>query len=208
MRRIFVCIAAMAVLMPMAGRAYAEPVSMWGGGPVGGPGGPLSGDPLFDFAFIGPGLAGSGVLTASSNGDGSFTATAGSFSVFGDPLLAPGAGGPLFPNPSAPAAVLSPSGFFIYDNQLFPTSNPTLDVFGLLFTTPGHEINIWANGPGSWEYNDFNTVTGADYDNTNFQFFLAAVPEPGSLTLMGLGAVGLAALVVRRRINRSEPSQA
>jgi hypothetical protein len=96
--------------------------------------------------------------------------------------------------------VLSPSGFFIYDNQLFPKLNPTLDVDGLLCVSGPNEINIWANGPGLWEYNDFNTLTGADFDNQNFQFFLIAVPEPASVMLLGLGVVGLAAHVSQKRI--------
>jgi hypothetical protein len=139
------------------------------------------------------------VLTASDNGDGSFTATAGSLSIFGDPLAT---GGTLLPNPFAPNPVLSPSGFFGFDDQLFPNLNPTLDLFGLLFISGPNEINIWANGPGLWEYNDFNTVTFADYDNTNFQFFLIEAPEPASVMLMELGIVGLAAQVWRHRIRR------
>jgi PEP-CTERM motif len=198
MRRLLVGIAFMALLVGSAGRADAGFASTFTGGPVGGPGLPLGSDPLsFNFAFIGPGLSGSGQLTASDNADGSFTATSGSLSVFGDPLAT---GGTLLPNPFPPFIVFSPSGFFLFDDQLFPKFNPTLDPFGLLFVSGPNEINIWANGPNSWEYNDFNTLTGVDYDNTNFQFFLIAVPEPASVMLLGLGVVGLAAHVSRKRI--------
>ena len=47
----------------------------------------------------------------------------------------------------------SPSGAFLFDNIVFPSSDPVFDVSGLLFTISGHEGNIWGNGaPGSYSY--------------------------------------------------------
>jgi hypothetical protein len=39
---------------------------------------------------------------------------------------------------------------FVWDGLIFPTSNPFLDLGGLLFTNSGVEINLFGNGPGSY----------------------------------------------------------
>jgi hypothetical protein len=39
---------------------------------------------------------------------------------------------------------------FTWDSMIFPTSNPFLDVSGLLFTNSNVQINLWGNGPGSY----------------------------------------------------------
>jgi hypothetical protein len=95
-----------------------------------------------------------GLLQATDNGDGTFTATGGYLIVISGPIVGTYE---LFPNPNPPATFLSPSGAFIVNDQLYPSQNPTLDVFGLLFTGNGLEINIWNDGGGvPYTYFAFN----------------------------------------------------
>jgi hypothetical protein len=96
-----------------------------------------------------------GLLQATANGDGTYTATGGYLIVISGPIVGTY---DLFPNPSPPATFFSPSGVFLVDDQLFPGQNPTLDVFGLLFTGNGLEINIWNDGGGvPYTYFAFDT---------------------------------------------------
>jgi hypothetical protein len=100
-----------------------------------------------EFTFIASdgasGTVSVGLVEATPNGDGSYTATGGVLIVFGGLLEGTY---DLFPNPDPPGFFTSPTGFFIVDDQLFPGQSPTLDGYGLLFTGNGLEINIWGNG--------------------------------------------------------------
>lgn len=183
-----------AVLVFVAAPVFGDPIS---GGFQGGrhPGA----DPEFAFSFTSNDstVFAGGTLQAYSNGDGTYTATTGSVLVAGAaPVIGPG---PLYPNPSPTGEVYSPSGFFIYDNQLLPGQNPLITNGGLLFYLGTTEVNIYSNGPGPstytlYENNGFNI-------NGNFALTqVSAVPEPASLIgLSGLVAMGLIGLVWRRR---------
>jgi len=89
--------------------------------------------------------AGSGVLDVQNgyavNGD--FVVTKG---------LASGSWTLISGTPSAPGAGLSPMGYFNYDNMVYLSSDPFLTANGgLLFTNSlGYELNIWADGPGTY----------------------------------------------------------
>jgi hypothetical protein len=61
---------------------------------------------------------------------------------------------------------------FIYDNILYPSGNPTLDVDGLLFTGGGLEVNIWNDG-GGVPYSYFA------FDTNNFTFPIASSEAAG-----------------------------
>src|SRR3974377_2084835 len=65
---------------------------------------------------------------------GSLTFTAGPYTGNTYPL-SPGAGS---------------DSYFYWDNQVFPGSNPFLDIGGLLFSGGGLEFNLWSTGPGSY----------------------------------------------------------
>jgi hypothetical protein len=149
-----------------------------------------------------------GVLDAVPNGDGSYTATGGYLIVLSGPNSGPG-GTPqrydLFPNPSPPGPFLSPSGAFIVDDQLFPGQDPTLDVFGLLFTGNGIEINIWGTGPGVYSYFSFNG-SAFPLASVDASFILATTPAG---MVEGLQAV-VSELVTNNDLaaNNAQPLQA
>lgn len=57
----------------------------------------------------------------------------------------------------------SPSGYFSYNNLLYPTTNPLLDGQGLLFLNSTLEINLWGNSVNNYEFydNTGRTLTGS-----------------------------------------------
>ncbi len=115
-----------------------------------------------EFTFIATdhasGTLSVGLLVASPNGDGTFTATGGFLIVFSGPIAGTY---DLYPNPDPPGSFSSPEGFFVVNDQLFPGQSPTLDEYGLLFTGNGLEINIWGNGAGV-PYS-YYAANGTDY---------------------------------------------
>jgi hypothetical protein len=138
------------------------------------------------FTFIATDSASStfsyGVLIANANADGTFTATSGSnftaaTTTCGSYLLV--ISGPevglydLFPNPNPPTPFSSPTGAFIANDVLYPVQSPSLDQFGLLFSTGnGLEINIRGNGPGNYSYYSSDSNLASD----NAEFTLASTP--------------------------------
>jgi hypothetical protein len=125
-------------------------------------------EPLFNFAFtIGPDT-GYGSLNTTDNGNGEFLATAGNLTVTGGQDIG---AYPLFPG--GPGATTSPSGFFNFDNVLYPSISPSIDNDGLLFIGNGLEINIFSN-PGN---NQFYDNTG--YTNVGQSFALNIAPGGG-----------------------------
>jgi hypothetical protein len=146
---------------------------------------------LFTYTSNDGSEAASGTLSATANGDGTYTALNGVINALGP--VAAGAGS-LMANPAPPAASYSPSGYFIYDDQLLPGQNPLITNNGLLFDIGGAEINIFSNGPGPDTY-QFYSNNGAN-DFGNFALTQASVPEPGAWALMLLG-VGLAGATLR-----------
>jgi len=141
-------------------------------------------DPLFSFTDTGAGFSISGSLSATDNGDGTFTVTSGSGFFNSDAIvLIPGSG-------------TSPLGAFGYDNLLSPTGNPLVDVNGLLFsdTVTGAELNIFANGP-SIPYSTY-TYLGGTYvlqDNNSVFLLTEESPEPATWTMLALGLGFIAA---------------
>jgi hypothetical protein len=195
--RAFWTLVAAALLVGGPGQAKAEPIPAEGSGHVGWTG--VSGpDPQFLLTFSGSGVNGSALLDAIDNGNGIFTATSGSGTVAG-----PANAGilTLFPNPNAPNATISPSGFFIYNDLLYPGQSPLVDVDGPLFTLPNNvEVNIFNNDNGP------NQPPYLYYDNTGFNVpvsvSLTLVPEPAGLILLGFGILGLFGHALSRKANR------
>jgi hypothetical protein len=98
-----------------------------------------------------------------------------------------------FPNPSYPAEILSPSGFFIFDDAFLPGQNPLVTNGGLLFLASGLEWNIFSNGPSAYVlYNN-----AGQNESGNF----SATPLPAAVVLFGSVLAG-AGLLLRRRRSR------
>jgi hypothetical protein len=158
----------------------------------------------FNFTYSdSAGDTGYGQLGVSANGDGSFTVTNGFFDGTAGSIVGVYT---LYQNPSAPNTyATSPSGSFLYDDQLFPGFDPSLNHYGLLFSAGTVEINLWggdvdgniSSGIYSF-YDDDSTVGGypvaytgpATFDLTAI-FTPSDVPEP-STNVLFLLAIGLA----------------
>lgn len=166
----------LAVAGPTSGDSLPDPLEETDPGP----------DPVFNFTFsIGPNT-GFGSLDTLDNGGGSFHAISGSLTVTGGldvGTYSLGAGGP--------APTFSPSGAFIFDNLLYPSSNPALDAAGLLFIGSGLEINIFANGPNDYVFASWDGSTYNVLDEDFQARFSVTVPEPATLALLSLGLAGL-----------------
>ena len=126
-------------------------------------------EPRFDFAFTNGTDAGNGSLNTTDNGDGLFLATAGTLTVTAGRDV-----GSYQIYPGGPATTTSPSGFFNYDDLLYPSVDPGIDLQGLLFVGSGLEINLFSNGADSYEFYD-NT----SYNNAGDSFILTAAPGGG-----------------------------
>ncbi len=153
----------------------------------------------FNFTDIGTDFSITGTLTAEVNPNGSFTATSGTglwgTGLYEGQLLT------LVSNPNAPFE--TSNDFFFYDNQLFPSANPTLNGAGLLFvfsdvSLNNYQANIFGNSPGSYTTWVKNTEDQSDALFAQSTFTLTAVPEPGNW-ISGLALLSMAGVVRRRR---------
>jgi hypothetical protein len=129
------------------------------------------------FTYVGDGgHQASGTLVGADNGDGTFTAVSGSGQYDGFAIV-------LIPNPTPPAQVTSPSGYFYYDNLMMPGQNPLLTLGGLLFSINdggATELNIYGNGP--YPANPYTAYLNNGV-NDNGRLDLSLVPEPSTLSL-------------------------
>jgi len=124
-------------------------------------------EPLFNFTFaIGPDT-GYGALNTTDNSNGVFLATAGNLTVTGGQDVGTYS---LFPGGPAQTS----SGGFLYDNLLYPSIDPVINNNGPLFTGNGLDVNIFSNGPDSYQFYD---STG--YNHVGEPFSLNAAPGGG-----------------------------
>lgn len=114
-------------------------------------------------------------------------------------------------NPPGGYYITQPLNLWTVDDLIYPGQNPSLDEGGLLFgtsqttSTNGVWINVFNDaivtpggpvvppvGPYTFGVNDGKGVT---YEQTTGSFTLSAVPEPGSIACLGIGAL----MLLRRR---------
>lgn len=120
----------------------------------------------------------------------------------------------------AVASGLAPisNGFLTYDNLYWPGGSPQtatdypgaggfLDIYGLLFDIGGGRVvNIWSNGDPSgtgrvpFTYGVAVATAARALDYVSEGVVAAAVPEPGSIVLLGIATAGL--LACRRGLFR------
>ncbi|TDK68278.1 PEP-CTERM sorting domain-containing protein [Sapientia aquatica] len=147
---------------------------------------------LFDFTFSGPSASGSGTLVANPNGDGTFTVISGSGT---ETVLGASDTLTLLLNPNGISFAKSPNGIFLFNDQLFPTANPLMDQYGLLFaTSSGTEVNIWGTDANAYIYANQRTIKESTTFSLNDE---GVIPEPASIALLGLGLLAFTA--VRRK---------
>jgi hypothetical protein len=145
----------------------------------------------FVFSYVGAGVSGSGTLTTT-------LLAPGQYAVIGGTDVATGGGVngtlTLLVNSASPNEAYSPSGYFLYDDLLFPNGDPLVSNGGLLFGNgAGGEVNLYSNGPDDYVY----------YDNTGYNvpitFDPSMVPEPAAFAIFIPGLAGLVHIRRRRR---------
>ncbi len=125
-------------------------------------------------------------ITTGSPDNGGFDITSVTGTILGvvQVTLAggdPGAGG-----------AISPDGLFIYDNILYPTSNPVFDIDGLLVQIGQDSYaNLWGNGSAN-SYSLYTSANGGyPVQNGSYPGILTATPLPSTWTMLIVGFLGL-----------------
>jgi hypothetical protein len=159
---------------------------------------------LFDLTFSDQGgaNAGTAALTVTDNNNGTFNVIGGTFQITAGALQGSYS---LVPNLFAPSPVNTPTYanmYFTYDNQVTFPATPSLDWYGLMFSSGGANptmVNLFANSATDYE------LVGTIYPYPNYPGSVdvhgmvtlvdppAPVPEPatmlaGALLLLPFGA--------------------
>jgi hypothetical protein len=153
-------------------------------------------DTTYQVTLTGVGLNGFLNLDATPDGVGTFLVTSISGAINGNAItgeIAPTNSGPFSTDIVGHVGNLTYS--FQYDDLIFPSSNPSLDVYGLLFNVQGQTspANLFYNPP--YLYSVFN---GAGFTDTPVSLSIVATPEPSSVLLCLAGLAVLAAAMSRK----------
>jgi hypothetical protein len=161
---------------------------------------------VFDFTYTSSIFGMDGYLTATSNGDGSYTATQGQAVFFYDSspsttytltLLVPGNEG---------GVRLNAGDVVQTDNLIFPNDPYFVDfVGGIAFTVTGGQSNPLGGAyisnntdPPGTVYYGFADVAGAYVQSSDGVFNLAPVPEPSSAITLLTALIGVGFIAWRR----------
>lgn len=215
------------VLLLFASGAYANTITSVGGVPPPGPPfvPPSGATAEFELIYSGPNISGDAFLGATDNGSGSFTVTSitgtqtlGGVSQNITGLIAPTSTPystytlQTYTNPiCANFGVSSPCAYvYLYNDLIYPTGNPLLDFYGLLFTVNGEASPVNICGQfgcsNATQYGETTFTSGQPGFGTNYDIAsltLKQVPEPSTVVLLGAGLV-LVMLLARRKSGRSE----
>jgi hypothetical protein len=133
------------------------------------------------------GLSASGTLTGTLLAPGEYDITSGTIDITSGGAVQ--GSGVLVSNPAAPGSSTTIVGNtqYTYDDLLFPTSNPQLDIDGLLFDLNGVTVNIWGSGVSEYQAVEGDSVFN---DNGSGTFNAVNAPEGGAALLYLLVAGG------------------
>ena len=118
-------------------------------------------------------------------------------------------------NTPYPGYIYSPSGGYIYNNAVYvtrqnpqyPTTNPLLDDYGLLFTqNNGNELNLWGNANGTYTLG--GNVGGWQNFNVSISFggtTITPVPEPATILAALLLLVPIGAGAFASSLRKKNP---
>lgn len=131
------------------------------------------------FDYTGGGFSGSGVFTATDQGGGAYLVT--------------GVAGQQDGISFTGVEPLGSNGGYNFDNLVYLTSAPQLDLAGVLLYWNGGDVNLGYDG-------GFNGGSYARWNpnESSMQFTASSTPEPGTLLTLGSGLLGLAGLTRKR----------
>ena len=159
-------------------------------------------------AFAGAPVAADLTVIASDvlNAAGAFDVTAISGDVDGDAVTA------LIDNPNKPWASYSADGWFIIDNNIWPTRAPIVSNPGLFFRgASGDEYSLFSDNAQTYEL--YRARAGVGYVDHSWGALaltqthggaqdlgpVVGIPEPAGWTMMIVGFAGAGAILRRRR---------
>jgi hypothetical protein len=167
------------------------------------------------WSVSGDGVLGSGTFTATNEGGGEYLVTGmtGNLTITYDGITSGGAITSFTAYTGTPGTnAVDPSGFYDYDDLVFPNSNPELDLWGVVFSVAGitDPLNL-CGGTGCdsgtppyvlWTVNTAGPSNNLGYASNYNAYqvnFSDSVPEASTMGLLSVGLLGLMFMRCRER---------